>query len=94
MKLKSILSLVNQDVKGKQADIRSRNNDGSLIYENEDQKDPIMVTMERIEIIKDQFSRKMPKIPWLYWRWTGYSCGYSGISNQEEWPKYYIMMEE
>jgi len=94
MKLKSILTLVNQNVEGKQADIRSRYGDGSLIYDFIDQQEAIIVTMHRVEIIKDRFSKKMPIIPWLYWRWEGYSCGYSGVSNQEEWAKYHIMIED
>ena len=94
MKLVSILSLVNKDIKGKRADIRSRNEDESLIYSFEDQKNPIMVKMEKVEIIQNHFSPKMPLIPWLYWRWSGFSCGYSGTSNQEEWSKFHILMED
>jgi len=94
MELVSIVSLVGKDIKGKKADIRSRNSSGELIYNFFDQQNPIIVEMERVEIIKDHFSKKMPLIPWLYWRWSGYSCGYSGMSNQEDWPKYYIMIED
>ena len=93
MELISIISLVGKDIKGKRADIRSRNSNGNLIYDFIDQKEPIIVEMDRVEIIKDHFSKKMPLIHWLYWRWTGYSCGYSGTSNQTEWPNYYIMIE-
>jgi len=94
MELKSILSLINQNIKGKRADIRTRREDGSLEYDFIDQKEPIIVEMDRVEIIQDHFSKKMPLIPWLYWRWKGYSCGYSGTSNQTEWANYYIMIEQ
>ncbi len=94
MNLVSIISLVNQDIKGKRADIRSRNANGSFRYPEQDGIiEPIIVEMENVEIIQDRFSKKMPRIPWLYWRWTGYSCGYSGTSNQEQWPEYHIMIE-
>lgn len=84
LQLVSIFSLVGKDVAGKQADIRSRQPDGSLMYES-DKNGPVMVKMEKV-VIKKKDGKK-----WLYWYYdgasedSGYSCGYSGVE-METWP--------
>ncbi len=91
MKLFRVLDLVGKDIAGRSADIRSRNADGSLMYgEQPQQREPIMVTM-RLAEIKNQ-TRREKTFKAVYWRWDGYSCGYSGVPVDRA-TKYHILME-
>jgi hypothetical protein len=86
MKLVKISDLVGENTSGMKADIRSRNADGSLKYPTfSDYQRPIIVTMRKVEL----------KGGWLYWRWDGYSCGFSGVDlNSPQAETYHIMIDE
>ncbi len=91
MKLVKVLDLVGTDIAGLRADIRTRLADGSLMYgEQPEQREPIMVTMKCAEI-KRQI-RRGETYHALYWRWDGYSCGYSGVPVDRA-EQYHFMME-
>lgn len=98
MKLVSILSLIGKNIDGIKADIRTRETDGTLRYSDPntfpEEQNPIIVTMKSVRIEKHKISTKdKEKSDWLYWRWEGYSCGYSGDANKKNWSTYHILIE-
>jgi len=91
MQLVKITDLIGKDVSGLRADIRSRLADGSLMYgEQREQQNPILVRMKRVHIVPQ--IRRGERYKALYWRWDGYSCGYSGVPLDSA-QKYHILME-
>lgn len=77
-KLVRIMDLVDKPVAGMRVDIRSRNADGSLMYEHQEKGGPLIVTMKSVTIDRKKDGR------WLYWRHEKdcsvipWDCGYSG----------------
>ncbi len=91
MQLVKITDLIGKDIAGLKADIRSRLADGSLMYaEQREQRDPILVTMKQVHIVPQ--IRRGEQYKAVYWRWDGYSCGYSGVPLDSA-KKYHILME-
>lgn len=103
MQLVRISDLIGKPIAGLKADIRSRHATGELQHpELRCDAEPIIVTMKSVAIEQrgyvcgcmSQRPGQTGKFPWLYWRWDGYSCGYSGhrIDNGRM-PEEYILME-
>ncbi len=99
MTLVRIMDLVGKDIAGLKADARTRTANGSLMYEHMEADGPRIVTMKRVEIKEQRTRPHLPetKEPWLYWRFDGYSCGYSGVARSSacghEWENLHILME-
>ncbi len=92
MKLFKVSDLIGQNIAGRRADIRTRLSDGSLMYgEQPDQREPRMVTMKKVEVLDQK--RRDETFKALYWRWDGFSCGYSGVPLDHS-DDYHILMEE
>lgn len=89
MKPTPIIELVGKDVNGIVVDIRTVNPDGSLRYEHTEKEGPHMVTLRKVELKRKSDGQ------WLFWRWDGYSCGFSGIRlDRHDTSEYCLMMPE
>ena len=95
MPLVRIFDLIGQDIAGRRADIRSRNADGSLMYEHQEKDGPIMVTMTRVRTTEDNRYGT-----WLRWEWegrglpVGLACGSGVVMDGKKELEYYIEMED
>lgn len=92
-KLVQVLSLAGTDVAGIRADLRSRTEDGELMYSHTaETKEPHRI-LKRIHIKKEKGH------DWLYWEWEPNrgllgDCGYSGVRMDNELaPQYYLLIE-
>lgn len=102
LQLIRIADLVGQNVAGLKADIRTRNADGSFKYgEDLVGSQPKIVTMTVVEMITKPNCKTLARISgrekdaWLYWRFEGYSCGYSGTwAGMNDHLNDYLMIEK
>lgn len=93
--LRSILTMVGQDVTGLVVDIRTRNADGSLRYEHLEKNTDYARKLIKVCFKREKLHAKdAEKADWLYWYWEKgtheFDCGFSGCANREEWPQYYL----
>lgn len=100
MTLVRILDLLDTEVSGKLADLRSRDDQGELLYDFTEKEGPRLRKMKSVEIRKQSVKHAGPKEPWLYWTWerdtTNMSdCGYSGVAlSSDRASLYHILIED
>ena len=85
--LRKVLDLVDEDVDGKLADVRTFNADGSLRYTHV-KEEPQITRLKRVEI------KEKNGVKWLYWYWESIPqtmCDYSGVAlTRDDVEEYHI----
>jgi len=93
VQLVRILDLIGKPIAGLQADLRSRNADGTLMYSHQAENGPRMVRMKCVRVKRENNHK------WLRWEWEKsnaipFDCGFSGIRmDSDQIGEYHLQME-